>query len=140
MAAFGSNQTVYHCRKCGMSRGMPKGRLSFSVMLIFSAIGFLLIVAWLYAVHDLRGWDNADPNNPALIEATLPGRPNFTLEDCLPGAVQPYDQPTLEEYDGTASVTVLTCRSRSSALTVILGYLVLVGSLLLFLRSRIKRA
>ncbi|MEZ5960601.1 MAG: hypothetical protein R3C30_09280 [Hyphomonadaceae bacterium] len=120
---------------------MPKGRLSsFSVMLIFSAIGFLLIVGWLYAIHDLRGWDNADPNNPALIEATLPGRPNFTLEGCLPGAVQPYDQPTLEEYDGTATATVLTCRSRSSALAVILGYLALVGSLLLFLRSRIRNA
>src|SRR5262245_16227154 len=120
---------------------MPSGRSSsFRVALVPAAIGLLLIVGWLCVARDLRGWEGADPSNPTLIEATLPGKPNFTLEDCVPGTVSPYDEPTPEEYDGTASVTVLTCRSRSSALAIVLGYLALVCVVILFLRSRIKRA
>lgn len=120
---------------------MPSARIPpFRVALILAAIGLLLIVGWLYLAGDLRGWEGIDPDNPALIGATLPGKPNFTLEDCLPGTVYPYDQPTLEEYDGTATVTVLVCRSRSSALAAILTYLALAGALTLILRSRIRRA
>ncbi len=113
---------------------------SFRVVLLLAAIGLLLTGGWLYMMPDLRGWDGADPDDPTAIVATLPGNPNFTLEDCVPGTVYPYDQPTLEEYDGTATATVLVCRSRSSALVVILGYLDVVGAVLLFLRSQIKRA
>ncbi|HYD87210.1 MAG TPA: hypothetical protein VEA80_07035 [Vitreimonas sp.] len=113
---------------------------SFWLVLILAAIGFLLIAGWLYVKRDLRGWDGADPNDPTAIVATLPGKPNFTLEDCVPGTVYPYDVPTVEEYAGTATATVLICRSRSSALAVIIGYLVLVGAVLLFFRSRSKRA
>lgn len=120
---------------------MASGRnSSFRVVYILAAIGSLLIVGWLYLMPDLRGWDGADENDPTVIVASLPGKPNFTLEDCLPGTVYPYDQPTMEEYDGTATATVLVCRSRSSALAVILSYLALVSALILFLRSRSKRA
>jgi hypothetical protein len=103
---------------------MPSGHISsFRITLILAAIGFLLIVGWVYVARDLRGWEGFDPDNPTLIQATLPGRPNFTLEDCVPGTVHPYDMPGSDEYDGTASVTVLTCRSRSSALATVLGWL-----------------
>ena len=116
---------------------MASGRDSqFQVLLILAAIGLLLIVAWLFVTRDLRGWDGADPNDPAAIVATLPGKPNFTLEDCVPGTVYPHAGPTPEEYVGSATMTVLICRSRSSTLVTMLGYLAAVGALLLFLRSR----
>lgn len=119
---------------------MASGRKSsIRAPLILAAIGLLLIVAWLFVKRDLRGWDGADPSNPTAIIATLPGKPNFTLDDCVPGTVYPHAGPTVEEYSGSATMTVLTCRSRSSALAVILGYLASVGTLILFLRSRSKR-
>ena len=99
----------------------------------------VLVLAYLWNVHDLRGWEGAYPEDPARIQATLPGKPDFTLADCVPGAIDEYGSPSAEEYSGSATVTVLTCRSRSSALTVLLIYLALAGAAVVALRLMKQR-
>jgi len=101
-------------------------------------VGLLLVLAYLWNVHDLRGWDGASPEDPARIVATMPGKPDFTFANCVPGAVDEHALPSAEEYSGSATMTVFTCRSRSSALAVVLSYLALVGAALFALR-RVRR-
>lgn len=88
-----------------------------------AAITFALMIAFLLVRHDLRGWTPADYSNPSTqVEATFAGANSFRIADCLPGTVDPYGDPTPEEYSGTATVTVLSCRSKLSAIAVVLGY------------------
>lgn len=102
--------------------------------------GLVLLLAYLWNVHDLRGWEpDSYSEDPALIIATLPGKPNFRLADCLPGAINEYAEPRFEEYSGSGSLPVFACRSRSSAIGIVLAYVVIAASLLFLLRAAIKR-
>ena len=103
--------------------------------------GLALLLAYLWNVHDLRGWwPDSYSEDPTLILATLPGKPNFKFADCLPGAINEHAESTSEEYSGSGSLEVFTCRSRSSALTILLTYIALAGSALLaFYLLRSKR-
>jgi hypothetical protein len=96
-------------------------------------VSFVAVVAVIYLQHDLRGWSPNDRHDPAtIVEPTLPGKPAFAIAECLPGTVWPYEGPSAEEYSGAATVAVLTCRSRSSAIAIGLAYLVLaIASLVL---------
>ena len=90
-----------------------------------AAISFIVVAAVIYLKHDLRGWPPTSNRfaPTTVIEATLDGNRSFTFAECLPGSIDPYDFPTTEEYSGDATVTVLSCRSRSSAITIGLVYL-----------------
>ncbi|MCX7358492.1 MAG: hypothetical protein NT015_10180 [Alphaproteobacteria bacterium] len=91
----------------------------------------VLVLAYLWNVHDLRGWEpDSYSEDPTLILATLPGKPSFTFADCLPGAINDHALPSSEEYSGSGSLPVFTCRSRSSALTILLTYIALAASAL----------
>ncbi len=106
---------------------------------VLALIGFALVLSVLFIWRDLRGWEGMYPENPTRIVATLPGRSDFTIADCVPGTVEPHDLPSAAEYSGSASVTVLSCRSRSSAIAIILGYIAAAGVglfLLLWARER----
>jgi hypothetical protein len=95
-------------------------------MKILSAVallGFVALGALLFLRHDLRGWPPADRGNlQAVIKPTHPGAGTFTISDCVPGSVDPWDTPRSDEYSGTATVTVLSCRSRASAIQALLAY------------------
>lgn len=107
---------------------------------ILAAIAFVLIVAWLFLKHDLRGIALGDEEDPAtIVEPLLPGRAAFTIAQCLPGSVEPYGSPTPEEYSGTATVAVLSCRSISSSVAIVLGYVVLAVTSLVALRALARR-
>lgn len=108
------------------------------------ATGFLVLIAFLFISHDLRGWTPNTYRDPerdpfALVEATLPGARSFSIADCLPGTISPYDGPSSEEYSGEESVTVLTCRSKSSATTFILAYIALTLAVMGLTIFRAKR-
>lgn len=106
-----------------------------------ASIALVVIAAMLFLRHDLRGWTpNGDPHNPAtVVEAARPGGAAFAIAECVPGTIDPYDTPTLDEYSGTATVTVLSCRSRSSAIAVILAYVIVAGIALVILRAERRR-
>ena len=106
---------------------------------VLALIGFALVLGVLFVWHDLRGWEGMYPENPTRIVATLPGRPDFTIADCVPGTVEPHDLPAAAEYSGSASVTVLSCRSRSSAAAIVLAYWAIAGSLLFLVWVAINR-
>lgn len=102
-----------------------------------------LVVARVQFLNpDLRGWTPSDPHDPAsVVEPTLLGGAAFTVGECLPGSVRPWDTPTAEEYSGTATLTVLTCRSQSSAIRIALtvgGAITCVLGILLAARWRKK--
>ncbi|MFA5120739.1 hypothetical protein [Zavarzinia sp.] len=100
--------------------------------------GLLLLVAILFARPDLRGWTPADYGAPsARVEPMRPGDAAFAVRDCLPGSIEPY-VPAGPEEAGSASLTVLTCRSRTSAAALLAAYLALaaVYPLVLLLRRR----
>jgi hypothetical protein len=109
---------------------------------ILAFMSFVAVVAVIYLQRDLRGWTPNDWRNPAtLVEPTLPGKPAFAVGECLPESVSPYQGPSAEEYSGTATVSVLACRSRSSAQAIALAYIVLVtASLIIVLAIRRGRS
>jgi hypothetical protein len=90
---------------------------------VLALLGLVPLGVRLYLHHDLRGWPPADRGNPtAVVQPTRPEAGTFTIGDCVPGTVYPWDTPRPDEYSGTATVTVLSCRSRSSAIKAALAY------------------
>lgn len=108
------------------------------LVLLALALALALDAAALFVQHDLRGWTPDNPRDPAAIVAPTPaGGRAFAVRDCLPGSVRPWEPPTAEEYSGSATLTVLACRSRASAMPVAFAYLGLVAAgLLLLLAGR----
>ena len=113
-------------------------------LLIVAAIAFALFAADQYFRHDLAGWTpDGDYSSPSTrVEATLPGAQDFSIADCVPGTVDPYGAPTPEEYSGTATVSVLSCRSKSGAITRSLSAMLFltVAGLLVWLAVRRRAA
>lgn len=98
-----------------------------------------LLLLFIFFQHDLRGWTPADYRKPSsIVEPIRPDGRGFVVGDCLPGTIAPWTTPRFGEYSGSATVTVLTCRSRSSALKFLLAYLVVLT--LIFAALRWRRA
>jgi hypothetical protein len=90
------------------------------IVLAVVGLGFA-VAGLLFLKPDLRGWTPSDPGNPAsLVQPTRSGDIAFTISECLPGSISPWNAPTSEEYSGNATLTVLTCRSQSSAIVIAL--------------------
>jgi hypothetical protein len=102
--------------------------------------GLVLVAAILFFRSDLRGWTPADPGDPAaLVQPVDAAGAAFTIGDCVPGTVDPWGTPTSAEYSGSATVTVLTCRSRSSALVIGLASIAAAFIALIILHRRSER-
>ena len=92
--------------------------------------GLVLVAGFLWARPDLRGWTPANWAHPAAkVTPTRAGGASFLVGDCLPGTIDPHHLPTIEDGAGAASMSVLTCRSRSSAIRIMMIYLAAVLTL-----------
>lgn len=94
-----------------------------------AAVILLAAGALIMLGHDLRGWSpGVDPARDTVIAPTRAGMPAFTPADCLPGTIA-FDLPRAGERQGTATLQVFACRSRSSAVRLVLGATVAVAAL-----------
>ena len=94
-----------------------------------SVAGLMLLLAILFLHPDLRGWTPSRWTDPAVtVEPVRPSDTPFTVGDCLPGTIDPHSLPNTQDYDGTATEMIFTCRSQSSAAKITLIYLFLVLS------------
>jgi hypothetical protein len=99
--------------------------------------GLVLVAIFLFARHDLRGWTPSGLSKPdTVVQPTRPGAVAFTIAQCVPGTIDPWEPPAPDEYFGAATMTVLTCRSRGSALTIIVAYVAVLLIVILALRRR----
>lgn len=103
-----------------------------------SVCSLVLLAAFLFLHPDLRGWtpDLTDP--AASVVPTGRGGPAFSVNECLPGSVSPHELPDTEDRAGTATMTVITCRSKSSAFAFGIIWLLLSGSYLVVHMRRAK--
>lgn len=86
--------------------------------------GLTLVVGMLCLGSDRRGWTPAEWKDPAtLVEPVGRNDPPFFIGDCLPGTIRAQGLPRASDHADTASLTVLTCRSRSGATNILLAYL-----------------
>lgn len=115
-------------------------------MSILAAAGLILLLAVQLNTLDLRGWP--PENGPddlermagvgAVLQPSRPGAQSFTLADCLPRTIGT-DVPTVEEYSGTATLTVITCRSRAGAMANLAIYVAGAGILLIAIHALRRR-
>ncbi len=84
------------------------------VWVILALLALALDAAALFVQHDRGGWTPDNPRDPAaVVQPTPAGGGAFAVRDCLPGSIRPWEPPTTEEYSGSATLTVLACRSRA---------------------------
>jgi hypothetical protein len=89
-----------------------------------AALGLPVVVMLIFFQHDLRGGTPADYRNlSSVVEPTRPNARSFTVGECLPGTITPWGSPRPDEYSGNATVTILSCRSQTRAVTLLLSYL-----------------
>lgn len=108
---------------------------------LLAVVGFLFVGLVQLSTADLRGWPpEKGPDDlaglgasGALLKPARPGAQSFALADCLPRTIH-YDVPAAGEYSGTATVAVISCRSRASAIANVVAYLALAGGVLLLIR------
>ncbi len=100
-------------------------------LLLVATAGFAAVLFGLLATTDLRGWPPSSSGPAgAMLKATPEGSGDFRLTDCLPGTVEPHAVPRGEEAVGTATLSVIACRSTSSVLFAsVLYWAVAVGAL-----------
>lgn len=96
---------------------MGSGWIGMMPPLLVATAGFTVVVFSLLATTDLRGWPPstvgvAEP----MLKATPEGSGDFRMTDCVPGTVDPHALPRGEEAAGTATLSVIACRSTSSVL------------------------
>ncbi len=105
--------------------------------ILLAIVGVVLLGLVQLNTTDLRGWPpDKGPDDlagmaaaGAVLQPSRPGGQSFTLADCVPRTIG-YDPPTAEEYSGTATMAVVTCRSRASAIANTGAYLAVAGGLL----------
>lgn len=94
-----------------------------------SVVGLMLLIGILFLHSDLRGWTPTKWTDPAItVEPVRVSDTPFTVGDCLPGTIDAHSLPSTQDYDGTATETIFTCRSQTSAVKITLIYLFLVLS------------
>jgi len=94
-----------------------------------SVAGLMSVLGILFLHPDLRGWTPPKWTDPAItVEPVRPSNSPFTVGDCLPGTIDAHSLPSTQDYGGTATATIFTCRSQSSAVKIIFIYLFLVLS------------
>lgn len=94
-----------------------------------SAFALLALAGFLYLSPDLRGWAPPNLADPAgRVYPTSKGGPVFSLDQCLPGSMKSHELAESGDGAGTATMAVLTCRSRSSAISFGLAWLLLSAS------------
>lgn len=97
-----------------------------------AALSLPVVAMLIFFQHDLRGWTPADYRNlSSVVEPTRPGARSFTVGECLPGTITPWGSPRPDEYSGNATVTILSCRSQTRAVTLLLSYLAAAAALVL---------
>ena len=111
------------------------------IIIAGSAVALLIFLAFLANTTDLRGTPPASSlsQGTPLSPTTLEGS-NFTLADCWAPSIQMHALPNSREVRGTATETVIACRSRQS-LFVWTGIhmLLTAGALGLAYGGRIRR-
>lgn len=88
---------------------------------------FVLLVVGLSLHPDLLGQTPAAWHEATTVQRLRLQEVPFSVNDCLPGSINAYGAPSSEDNGGTATMTVFTCRSRSSVLTAIWRYLIAVS-------------
>ncbi|WP_140984636.1 hypothetical protein [Asticcacaulis tiandongensis] len=71
-----------------------------------------------------------------VVEPTQTGKGAFAIGECVPGTIDPWEVPAASDGQSFDSQTMLTCRSRRSALGGIGIYLLVVLAGLALLRYR----
>ena len=112
---------------------------------ILAAAGLILLLAVQLNTPDLRGWPpEKGPDDlagmaaeGAVLQPSRPGGQCFKLADCVPRTIST-DVPTVEEYSGTATLAVVTCRSRAGAMANLAIY-VAGASILLIAIHAVRR-
>ena len=105
-------------------------------------VGLAFLLVGLAVTPDLRGWTPPNPADPfAVIRSTPEGRRDFQPSHCMPGSLDLYASPRGREAAGSATISIMTCRSRSSAIAWVslYGLLVLTAAPLTWLASSRRR-
>ena len=104
------------------------------------ALGALVVVGGLSSTTDLRGWPTASAASTAVIlQPARPGDPAFTISDCLPWTVDLYASPRSSDYQGSATETLVACRSHSSFVRWLAVYGLLTASIGLVWKMTFRR-
>jgi hypothetical protein len=113
---------------------------SIHVWAVLAVLGFAILMIVEFNKPDLRGWPQNEPPDPSiLIQPTRSGGAAFFIGDCLDGTIR-WDPPASDEYSGTATLAVLTCRSRSKFLSDLFAYAaVAIASLVIVVALRRHR-
>lgn len=86
----------------------------------------ILVLGFLFFKPDLRGWTPANPGDAeAIVTPTNKGGRAFTVGECVPGSGVLYGLPESADGAGDATMTVFSCRSKSSAVRALLLWLLL---------------
>ena len=110
------------------------------IALALAILGGALLWGVLVSTEDLRGWPPGEPlSDRSLLKATQTDRDDFLLGACMPSSIRPYSAPREEEFHGTATETVLACRSKESAARWIGLYAAFAGVCLLVLWNRSRK-
>lgn len=113
---------------------------------VLAAIGLFVVGLMQLNTADMRGWPpEKGPDDlagmaaeGAVLQPSRPGGQSFKLADCVPRTIST-DVPTVEEYSGTATLAVVTCRSRAGAMANLAIYVAGAGVLLLAIRALSRR-
>lgn len=119
-------------------------RMRLAPPLLVVTAGFAAVLYGLLATTDLRGWPSSSAGPAeAVLKATPEGSGDFRLTDCAPGTVNFHALPRGEEAVGSATLSVIACRSTSSVLFAsFLYWAVAVGALSILRRlaqARLRR-
>jgi hypothetical protein len=95
---------------------------------VYATAGFLLLACGLSLYPDRRGHTPSVWHDASWVKPLHPRDAPFTVGDCLLGSINRYAAPSDEDVVGSATLTVLTCRSRSSVLTATWLYLLAVSA------------
>ena len=121
----GNRAAIIRLRYC---RDLVQGSLAMRTAIVgaAAALGAVCLVAGLSISADLRGWPSGRTAAVSQVfTATSLGKADFKLSDCTPWTVDLYASLQSSEYAGTATETVVTCRSHSS----LIGWFALYSSL-----------
>ena len=99
------------------------------IAIAVAVIGAVLLAEGLSATSDLRGWPGGSrPSSSDVLTPARPGDPAFRLSDCAAWTVDLHALPRSSEYQGTATETLVACRSTSSFISWLSLYALVMTS------------